>query len=92
MSSFEDFKRRIHAFRMPISSRLGLNVMRVVYFTVPIVFGWYVMEATNSIARENLGVKGEKLLAMGKASRGGGTTADTVAVVATTITTPSPRS
>ena len=46
-------KRRVHAFRMPVKSRAGLFALGVVYFTVPVVAGWYLMGWTNAVAASN---------------------------------------
>ena len=61
--TLESVKKRIHAMRFPIKSKWGRGLMGAVYFTVPLIVGWYTMKATNEMARENLGVKNEKLLA-----------------------------
>ena len=63
-------KRRIHGFRIPIKSRAGRFAVGCFYFCVPIISGYIIMNVTNSIARRNLGERGEKLLAM-KAARDG---------------------
>jgi hypothetical protein len=63
VEKMEGLKARIHAMRFPIKSVWGRRAMGVVYFTVPIIAGWYVMEATNSMARANLGEGRAKLLA-----------------------------
>ncbi len=56
-------KERIHAFRMPIRSRAGLFAMGCFYFVIPLVAGKLIMDATTTIAAENNGARGEKLLA-----------------------------
>ncbi len=70
LARHEALKRRIHAFRIPIKSRAGLFAVGCFYFCVPLAAGYAIMHATNAIARENLGARGEKLLAM-KAARDG---------------------
>jgi hypothetical protein len=64
----ESVKRRIHGFRIPIKSRAGRFAVGCFYFCVPILAGYAIMNTTNSIARANLGERGEKLLAI-KAAR-----------------------
>lgn len=54
-------KSRIHSFKMPIRSRAGLAAVKVVYFTVPCLIGWAMLEWTNTVREENLGANGEKL-------------------------------
>ena len=39
-------------FRMPLSP-MGVRIMKVVYFTIPIVGGWYIMQAANSYSDRN---------------------------------------
>jgi hypothetical protein len=58
-----ELKARIHAFRMPVRSRAGLNALRCFYVGVPLLLGYLTMQATNSIAKSNLGERGELLLA-----------------------------
>jgi hypothetical protein len=58
-----ELKARIHAFRMPVHSRAGLNALRCFYVGVPLLLGYLTMQATNSIAKSNLGEHGELLLA-----------------------------
>lgn len=48
-------KKRIHAFRVPIKSRLGLFGMGCIYFTTPLVAGWFLMQWSNGIRDTNLG-------------------------------------
>jgi hypothetical protein len=59
----ERLKKRIHAFRLPIASRWGRAAMGCVYFTVPLVAGYFIMQATNGVRESNLGQHGELLLA-----------------------------
>jgi hypothetical protein len=55
-----ELKKRIHAFKMPLSPA-GIQVMQVVYITIPIVAGYFVMEWANGQADKNLGKNGELL-------------------------------
>lgn len=63
LEAHDRLKKRIHAFRLPIASRWGRAAMGCVYFTVPVVAGYWVMQATNAVASDNLGPHGELLLA-----------------------------
>ena len=49
----ERIKSRIHNFKMPLSPR-GQMVMTLVYFTIPVVGGLYLMQLANDQARVNL--------------------------------------
>lgn len=42
----EHLKRKIHGFRIPLSSN-GQRVMKVIYFSIPIVVGYFIMEVIN---------------------------------------------
>jgi hypothetical protein len=48
----EALKERIHNFRMPLTP-MGVRIMKVVYFTIPIVGGWYIMQAANGYSDRN---------------------------------------
>lgn len=48
----EALKKKIHAFRLPLP-KWGVTVMKFVYFSIPLVFGYYCMQWTNSIAQRN---------------------------------------
>lgn len=39
----ENLKKRIHAFRLPLSPT-GQKVMGFVYFTIPVIVGYYIMQ------------------------------------------------
>lgn len=39
----ERLKKRIHSFRIPLSPR-GQAVMKVVYFSIPVIGGYFIME------------------------------------------------
>ena len=57
----ERLKSRIHSFRIPLSPN-GQRAMSIVYFCVPVVCGYYIMQAVIEQSHKNLGVNGEKLL------------------------------
>lgn len=59
-------KRRVHAFRAPIRSRWGLFAVGCLYFTVPSVVGYFVMQWSNGVRDRNLGAEGrrERLVAL----------------------------
>lgn len=46
-------KARIHAFRMPLSKR-GQIAMNLVYFSIPVIGGHYIMQWANGQAPGNL--------------------------------------
>ena len=54
----EALKKRIHNFRLPLSP-FYLKVAQMVYFTIPIVIGYQIMEWTTSKSIQNLGASGE---------------------------------
>eukprot|EP01041_Mallomonas_annulata_P006497 gene6497-13113_t len=56
----EKLKKRIHSFRLPLSPR-GQKFMGFVYFSIPCIIGYFVMEWTNQLAANNLGGHHEKL-------------------------------
>lgn len=56
----ERLKKRIHNFRIPLSKN-GQRVMFVVYFSIPIVVGYQVMQWAIGKSEENLGLQGEVL-------------------------------
>ena len=53
-------KERIHAFRIPLSPA-GQKFMGFVYFTIPVIGGYYIMQWAQNKSIENIGAKGEKL-------------------------------
>ena len=55
-------KKRIHAARFPIKSRYGRAAMGAVYVTVPLVFGYFLMQWTNAARDRNLGGPGRDAL------------------------------
>ncbi len=72
----EALKKRIHATRIPIRSRIGLFGVGCIYFVTPLVGGYFVFRWTERLRDENLGGPGrEKLLAAKKrwAGEDGGT-------------------
>lgn len=56
----QELKERIHAFRIPLSSN-GQRFMGFVYFTIPIISGYFLMQYVISIADKNIGERGSKL-------------------------------
>lgn len=48
-----ELKERIHAFRLPLSPP-ALAVARVVYFTTPILAGYYLMQYVGLVRDKNL--------------------------------------
>jgi hypothetical protein len=44
----ENLKKRIHAFRLPLSPT-GQKVMGFVYFTIPVIVGYYIMQVVYSL-------------------------------------------
>lgn len=57
----ERLKERIHAFRIPLSPR-GQKIMGFVYFCIPVIGGYFIMQAAIAQSHHNLGVHGEKLI------------------------------
>ena len=54
----EALKERIHAFRIPLSPR-GQRIMGFVYFCIPVIGGYYIMQAAIGQSHKNLaGLKG----------------------------------
>ena len=47
-----DFKKKVHSFRMPLPPS-GQKLMGLVYFTVPIIIGYFVMQYTNQVSEQN---------------------------------------
>lgn len=57
----ERLKNTIHnGFRVPLP-RYGQFLMGVVYFTIPVVGGWYIMQWAISKSHHSIGLHGEKL-------------------------------
>lgn len=54
----EALKKRIHNFKYPLSP-FYLKVVQGVYFTIPIVIGYYIMEWSTAQSVKNLGARGE---------------------------------
>ena len=48
----ERLKKRIHSFRIPLGP-FGQRVMGVVYFSIPLILGYYIMEATTNQSKKN---------------------------------------
>lgn len=49
----EKLKKRIHSFRIPLSPT-GQRIMGFVYFSIPIIIGYFIMDSANSQAKHNL--------------------------------------
>lgn len=57
----ERLKTYIHtAFRYPLPPA-GRTFMGFVYFTIPVIGGWYVMQWAISKSHDSIGIHGEKL-------------------------------
>lgn len=56
----ERLKHRVHSYRLPLSPR-GRFLMGCVYFSLPIILGYNIMQFTNRQAQENVGARGEKM-------------------------------
>jgi hypothetical protein len=57
----ERLKNTIHnGFRYPLP-RYGQILMGMVYFTIPVVGGWYIMQWAISKSHHSIGLYGEKL-------------------------------
>lgn len=41
----EELKKRVHSFRIPLSPR-GQKIMGFVYFCIPVISGYYIMQVT----------------------------------------------
>ena len=54
--------QKIHSFRLPLSPR-GQAVMGVVYFSIPCILGYGIMEWTNKISSEKRAVRRQELRA-----------------------------
>lgn len=52
----ERLKHRVHSFRLPLSPG-GRLFMTFVYFSLPIVLGYNIMQFTNKQAEANIGPK-----------------------------------
>jgi hypothetical protein len=44
----EELKKKIHSFRIPLSPR-GQKIMGFVYFTIPIIAGYYIMQVKSLV-------------------------------------------
>ncbi len=49
----EKLKKRIHSFRIPLSPT-GQRIMSVVYFSIPVIGGYFIMQAAISKSVGNL--------------------------------------
>jgi hypothetical protein len=73
----EALKKRIHSFRLPLSAPLRA-VMGLIYFSIPVIGGYYIMQAAIGQSEKNLGAHGERLRTAsgGQTSEYSGATAD----------------
>ncbi len=44
----ERLKKRIHSFRIPLSPN-GQRIMKVVYFCIPVIAGYFIMEVSDTL-------------------------------------------
>lgn len=65
-----ELKERIHAFRIPLSPN-GRRFMGFVYFTIPVISGYFLMQYVTGIAEKNLGERGSKLKPTQSSSKSG---------------------
>jgi len=72
-AAHERLKKQIHGTRIPLSKN-GIRIMKVVYFTTPIVAGYYVMQWAQTQAQKNLAIDNDEIR-----SAGGATTQQQVA-------------
>ena len=56
----ERLKKRIHSFRLPLPAPLRA-VMGAIYFSIPVIGGYYIMQAAIQQSEKNLGTHGERL-------------------------------
>ena len=67
-AAHERLKKRIHAFRMPLSPTV-YRIAMFCYFTIPIVGGYFLMQYTNRQRDANLGRDGSRLAESQQVSR-----------------------
>jgi hypothetical protein len=53
LAEHEKLKKRIHAFRIPLSPR-GQKIMGLIYFSIPVIMGYFIMQFTNEMSLKNL--------------------------------------
>mmetsp|Transcript_33949 Transcript_33949/g.34591 ORF Transcript_33949/g.34591 Transcript_33949/m.34591 type:complete len:94 (-) Transcript_33949:199-480(-) len=56
----ERLKKRIHSFRIPLSPT-GQKIMGFVYFSIPVISGYWVMNYTNELAAKNFKLQQETM-------------------------------
>ncbi len=49
----EELKHRVHNFRIPLAPR-GQKLMAVVYFTIPVIVGYFIMQFTSSVSEQRI--------------------------------------
>lgn len=89
MERHEALKKKIHGFRMPIQNKFGLFGVGVVYFSIPLVAGYFIMEWSNRVRDVNLGEGQRERLLAAKAKWQAGTGTDTPTIVM--AQTPKPK-
>jgi len=62
----EQLKKRFHSFRIPLSPN-GRRIMGFVYFTIPVICGYYIMQGAIYRAETNVGAKGERVVSRASA-------------------------
>jgi hypothetical protein len=63
----EALKKRVHSFRIPLSPT-GIRIAQCVYFSIPVIGGYYVMQWAIGKSHENIGRRGEQLRAAAEGS------------------------
>lgn len=56
----EELKKKIHAFRIPLPP-MARRFMGVVYLSIPLVCGYFIMSYVQKKSIENIGLNGSKL-------------------------------
>ncbi|TMW63033.1 hypothetical protein Poli38472_005651 [Pythium oligandrum] len=59
-AAHERLKKRIHSFRIPLSKN-GQRAMSVVYFSVPVIGGYFVMKWAERRADRNFQLEEDKI-------------------------------
>ena len=61
LAKHEELKRRIHSFRLPIHNIYAFRAIQLLYFSIPVVGGIYIMDWAAKQSEKNIGKHGEKL-------------------------------
>ncbi|KAJ0410265.1 hypothetical protein P43SY_002597 [Pythium insidiosum] len=59
-AAHERLKKRVHAFRIPLSKN-GQRAMGVVYFSIPVIAGYFVMKWAERRAERNFALEEDKI-------------------------------